>query len=348
MERIGEYIEPVLLLLQQRLGLSQSETFVVLYTIGALVLVHMTISLLFPGKPSKPECCISKFVQQRKAAAGPISIPASSGGGRSGDLSLGEIHQQLTNIFNELQQLRQEREVVDHELIETSTQILQAIGASFVPIEDEDSEDLILDESPPIVKPVATRGPVQMPSPKVVPVELPKAPTAVPAVQPRPIPVVQSSQGSMEPRSAPVAPAVAATVPAIQPRPQPAMQTSPARPITSVQAPAAAPVAPAPAPAPGSAGPSPISRAEPDATIKQNPIPTGPPAVKPAIPTNTPPSEPAQTSGPKMSALAMARLKREQELSEAKSAPPALQNPSVGNPFSKPKPAPFGAPVTSK
>ena len=405
MEKVWEFVEPAVLAVQHQLGLSRPQTELMLLSIIAVILVHAVASVLFPSKPAKPECCISKFIQQRKAVGGPVSIPPNMGSGNGGDSALlAEIHQQLAHIHNEIQQLKNEREIVDHELIETSTQILQAIGASFVPIEDEEDSEFIAESPAAIIKPVPTRplpvnpagapnamhaapiNPVAQSEPTMV-----RAPAPLAAVR---TPVMAQSDPASIRGPAPVAsidsasmrgPAPVASVRTpVNPQSDSATMRGPA-PVASVRTPVnpqsdqatmrgPAPVASVRTPVNPQSdsatlrGPAPVAsvrtpvNSQPDSALVRTPVqdPVQASAVNQgqdsgrgeldavakapiAVTTSTPPSEPV-TAAPKMSALAMARMKREQEMSEA--AKPAA--PAVGNPFSKPKSGPFGGPIAQK
>ena len=361
MEKVWEFVEPAVLAVQHQLGLSRPQTELMLLSIIAVILVHAVASVLFPSKPAKPECCISKFIQQRKAVGGPVSIPPNMGSGNGGDSALlAEIHQQLAHIHNEIQQLKNEREIVDHELIETSTQILQAIGASFVPIEDEEDSEFIAESPAAIIKPVPTRP---------LPVNPAGAPNAMHAA---PINPVAQSEPTMVRAPAPLAavrtPVMAQSDPASIRGPAPvasidsASMRGPA-PVASVRTPVnpQSDSATLRGPAPVASVRTPVN-SQPDSALVRTPVqdPVQASAVNQgqdsgrgeldavakapiAVTTSTPPSEPV-TAAPKMSALAMARMKREQEMSEA--AKPAA--PAVGNPFSKPKSGPFGGPIAQK
>ena len=247
--------------------------------------------------------------------------------------------------------------MVDQELIETSTQILQAIGATFVPMEDGEDEVPIIE--PVIVKPVPTRPQPDRPMIAVSPLVKPAA-----AESPKRQPIVEQPllRAEQVHQQQPLQPVAASTEPVAQ---QPVFV--PKAPVTPVQVPKAEPV-PVPAREPMQPAfvpkaqvapvhvPKPVEPVQPSALPRDNspannpvpapvpkaaPQPIGPPAAKPAasVPQPAPPAGP-----PKMSALAMARLKREQEQQVEGKAGTQVPAPalSVGNPFGKPQASPFG------
>ena len=363
------YMQPVVGILMAQIGTSRSETELVLFTsvsTAISVFVVLLVSKLLFRTPAKraDACCVTEFVQKRRATNLGPSIPASPEAAPAQhshaiDTFLHEVHHQLAAIQREIQTLKQEREVIDHELIETSTQILQTIGATMLPLEDEP----ILD-SPKIVKPVPSRPVVERPVIDVTPAKQPQpvqvpqmrqpvmasapssgSPISRPIEQPsQPIPQVPVVKPSVVPPAA--MPKVAPSIPAVN-----APVAAPAQPALTpqVRAPVSAPVtapiaAPVPVRAPvnvASAGDSSPRQVASKPAVPQ-PVAAAqaqePPSA-PALPAQIPKAAPAQAA-PKMSALAMARMKREQEQTEAKSAAPP---PAASNPFGKPKPGPFGA-----
>jgi hypothetical protein len=365
LQHVRLHLEPAIGFVASKLGLSRPDSELILYTVLTVLLLQLLTSIFFPSRPEKPVCCISKFVQQRKSTSGPISIPPNMSGGSasSGGVSdsvMNELRQLLSQIHGELQQMRQEREVVEQELIETSTQILQAIGASLVPMEDDEGD--LVDPSPPIVKPVPTRpapdrpiiadSPVvksvserpavqlQTDSPVVIQREpVHSAPVKLPLVAPT-APVAPSvvSVGSSSPASGLTATAKipVKTAPAVPSVPQSKPAQTPVRVPQPVE-PKVAPVDPSPA----------SGRMEPAAVPKQVPVAVAPPVAK-APTADVEPAEAPSTGPPKMSALALARMKREQELAQAKTGQAPVPQPGVGNPFSKPASGPFAARTTAQ
>lgn len=332
-QEVKAYSQPVVKLVAGNLGTSPKEAELIvlstLWTVAAMLVVSLLSKILFPSKPPRSECCVGKFIEDRKAVGGTSSPiqPNVSGGSGVPDGFLRDIQHQLTLIQNEIQQLKQEREVVDQELIETSTQILQALGTSMIGIDGEGENYDLIDESPPVIKPVPNRPLAEKPTLILTPnkpIPEPEEVRTMPATQP--VLAEQSARQTVVPQR--VHPESVAKPKVSIPIVQPAMEGK------------IAPVVPVVAAKPPSvASSSPASRVEP----KHAPVAAAPPAS--SAPQNAAPP-PSQTGPPKLSALAMARLKREQEQAEHKSSQlPAPQSAAgMSNPFSKAKPGPF-APV---
>lgn len=136
---------------------TESEIELVLITVLTTLLTMFVLRLagrLF--KIPKKKCCAKEFAEQRKADPVPPN---------NDNAIIGEIQSQLVLIHREIINLRHERELVDNELIETSTQILQSICASFGQ-QDEFSVDNVPQIELP--KPVPQRmQPKMMQSPAV-------------------------------------------------------------------------------------------------------------------------------------------------------------------------------------
>jgi hypothetical protein len=370
------YLEPLVVEVSEKAGIPQGEsqllfTYTLIPVVSTLVLIVMVqgiFSLLFRRRTKREElCCVTKFVQQRKAQSS-ISIPssmpvASSGGSSSGAVEhfLRDIQHQLVQIQRELQNLKQEREVIDNELIETSTQILQTIGAQLNGME----EDYEIQETPVVVKPqpsrivISERRPPDSPQevvhvPKAVglPKQQPVANTvASPASRPAqvnpPQPIQQNAQRPVVQISRDPSPASKPAVTPIQKDPSPVAKPvykaprdpSPASRPTVAQVPAQPPVIRAPVQLPVPQQRTPRARSPVSSEPKS---PTGMPQPVPQIP---PVNDAPTKAAPKMSALAAARLKREQEMADAKVGTPSSAPVGATNPFVKPKPGPFGAPV---
>ena len=303
-------LQPFILSVGEFLDRPPAEVELMIFSSIATLLVVLTFSILTSRSgPVAETCCVTKLMQARKASKlpGVQSIPSSIGSSDASNPNLEafirDVQQQLGSIRNEIQILKHEREIVDHELIETSTQILQTIGATFNALTEENEEVSEL-ELPKIIKPVPSRPTVQRPVIELTP--------AKPQHAPQPdSPVLVPSQPKISAK--PVIPS-----PNMQPVPksQPQSKAPPSQPPVSA-------VSPRSVPAPASVTNSPI--------------------VKPQAPPNNP--QVPQKAAPKMSAIAAARLKREQELAESKgpTAPVA-----ASNPFAKPKSGPFGAPTVAK
>lgn len=396
-----EYLGPLVHKVSEFSGKSTGESELLLLsvvgtaliTVITLLLAHTIVSPR-SAKPQEDVCCATKFAQQRKAQTVGPSIPASSGGGashshsQSVDQMMREIQHQLMAIHREIQALKQEREVIDNELIETSTQILQTIGAQLNSVEgyEQDVQELV--EPPVVMKPVPSR--VQVPqklnSPRTL---VPRSPLVQPA--PAPQPQMRQTQvpqiAPVKPVSAPIQPSVQVPVQlpaALQTDASPSSNSS-RPPVASIVSPVQRPAVPAVqatrdvSPASHSVmrpqiQPPAVQRAQTPPTQHTVKAPVAPPEVQahtspaaraPLLP--PPPLEPVQSSSPaakpaappafvpplsmdgpakaapKMSALAAARLKREQEMAEAKAVPAGGAPSAATNPFGKPKQGPFGA-----
>lgn len=271
---------------------------------ASLVLsILVSFALLNRSSPEPEHCCVTKLMQNRKAskiiADGGIPSSFDGGGGPTNlDAFIRDVQDQLASIRNEIQILKHEREIVDNELIETSTQILQSIGATFGSLEEEETEL----ELPKIVKPIPNRPNVARPVIDLTPA---KQKSPVLAMQPD-SPVINQMPISTN---------------------KALVSTSPVSQVPQAFAkPALVPSAPQ-----SKAAPARMPETSPVAQPKQ------PARTLPEPPNLT---EPPLKAAPKMSAIAAARLKREQDLAEAKASPPA----PVGatNPFGKPKSGPFG------
>lgn len=303
----------------------------VVCTLVTVLFGSLFLRIVFPSKVARPECCVTKYMQQRKG--GSVSIPSSMNGTASHMSDLKEIQHQLCIIHSEIQKLKHEREVIDHELIETSTQILQAIGNTFVSMEE--MEDDVIDNPPPIVKPVPSRPLAEKPTVILTPAKAAKEEQSMPT---QPVLVEQ-------PKQVPVGKQPPAVLPATK-----------TQPVVEVKAPV---VVAKPASVQGSSplgADAPLRKVVPKPASVQASSPVGmqpkqaPVAAPPPVESRTPsepsaaeipPSQSVAQGPPKLSALAMARLKREQEQADAKTTQPQQANPS--NPFAKAKPGPFGA-----
>jgi hypothetical protein len=309
-------LQPIAAALSQLLGSTHADTELILISsfITLLLSVFFLSTLPRSGRVVSEPCCVTKLMQKRKAAKLPgEQIPSSIAGSPASpnlEAFIRDVQQQLVSIRNEIQSLKSEREIVDHELIETSTQILQTIGATFGPVLEENDTEL---ELPKIVKPIPNRPNVERPVIELTPAKH-QSPLINPSIQ-HDSPVTQKSTSLVKPL--------------ILPNPEPRAPQS------------KAPVVPA--------------ASQPKAPSQVNAAPTQQPKPVVPVPNSAPASikpepapaqvNPAPKVAPKMSAIAAARLKREQELSESK-APPA--QPGATNPFGKPKPGPFGGPALAK
>jgi hypothetical protein len=329
-QEIKVYTQPVVKLVSGHLGTSHKEAELVvistLWTIAAMLVVSLVSKILFPSKPSRLECCMGKFMEDRKAVGGTgSSIQPNVSGGGSGvpDGFLRDIQHQLTVIQNEIQQIKQEREVVDQELIETSTQILQALGTSMMPIDGESENFDLIDESPPVIKPVPNRPLAEKPTLILTPNK----------------PVTASEEDRYMPPTQPVLADQPARQPVVPQRahPEPLAKAKVSMPVvvSGIEA-KLAPAAPVvTAKPPSVASSSPASRVDP----KQASVAAA--AAPPSLPQTAAPP-PSQPGPPKLSALAMARMKREQEQADTKSGQVPQLAPGTSYPFSKAKPGPFG------
>jgi len=310
--------------LSEHLQKSEAETELIFFSV-VVTLVVIWILQLFGGiifgsglrqSTDQGVCCVTKFFENRRANRphGAFSIPpgsatAADNSGSTGlDQFIREVQGQLSAIQKEIQILKHERELMDAELIETSTQILQTIGASFigaVPGDESLSSRDGYNGTPDSTFPTPI---VKKPQPQHVPAPAPviRQPAAQPAVKP----------GSPKAHAAPV----------------------PAVPKASVQPPKAPSVV---GNSPRVVGdPSPKSSAPVHVPVPAQPVPN--PNVS-NLPNPGPPlmgSGPAKAA-PKLSALAQARMKRESEMT-AVGGPPQTQA-GATNPFgAKARPGPFG------
>ena len=395
-----EYLGPLVDKVSEFSGISRVESELLLLsvvgtalvTVLTLLLVQTIVSPRSSKQPQEDLCCATKFAQQRKAQTVGPSIPASSGGGacqshsQSVDHMMHEIQHQLIAIHREILALKQEREVIDNELIETSTQILQTIGAQLNSVEEYEQEALV--EPHVVMKPVPSRiqvpqkldsprtvvlrSPVVQPAPASQPqIRQPQAPQVAPVkpvsapIQPpvqvpvQPSPERQrdaspSSHSSRHPVVSIVSPVQRETVPVVQatrdvsPASHPVMRPQIQPPAAQrTQSPLPQPTVKASvAPFEVQAHTSPAGRAPVQPPPPLEPVQSSSPAVKPAAPpafVTLPSMGGPAKAAPKMSALAAARLKREQEMADAKAAPVDGAPSAATNPFGKPKQGPFGA-----
>lgn len=344
---------PAILLITEQVG-GENERDVelvfasILMTVVVLWIVRFFVfGIVFGSTKSRSAsvCCVTKFFEIRRVKrAGIVSIPAgqNSGGDGSGDNTavagfMHEMYNQLSAIQKEISILKHERELMDAELIETSTQILQTLGASFIGAMPGDESLISRDGSIGTTPDSMTRRKIELPTPIMVKPQIarsepvhaqPKSPkAAVPVIRPEPIHV-----------QPPKSPTAATQV--IRPEPKHALPRSPKAAIVASSIPVNLPKA------------FPKSDTSPvNAQSKDVPPPTAinAPVVKAAPPTMaSTPNPSAPKAEPKMSALAMARLKREAEMNAAKSSPVAtVPQPTTAatNPFAaKAKPvtsAPF-------
>ena len=357
------------------------------FTLVVVFAVQSLVSLLAPKREEKEDCCISKFVRERRAkSAGEASIVSGNPEGEEGFAR--EVRNHLISIQRELHELKREREIMDAELMETSTQILQTIGVTLMAQDDEinreyaGSPDFVPIVNVPIHKPVVQRvsdvspsssvrsqsaqqvPPVQQPAmvapaaqrivgsqqpPIVQPVV--RAPVQAPVQPPVQAPVQPPAQAPVQPRvQAPVQPPVQTPVqlPALtQVQPSHQLDRSPVSPKSPVLMVTCAPVQQISNAAPSAANPLrvvPTIPMQPPVQVPQprshssSPVSNGGPALSAAPPQPAP----SKAAAPKMSALAAARLKREQEMTEAKAASAVLPACASTNPFGA-KPGPFGA-----
>ena len=271
-----EYVwHPAVGLLSGYFILPEREVELMLATVIGTCFVLLIVNRLLIGSPkSSTECCVTKFFEQRKARkAGVVTIPAGgSNGGDGGAVGafMHELYGQLASVQKELSILKYERELMDAELIETSTQILQTLGASFIGAFPGD-ESLISRDGSMGTTPESTRRKIELPTPVM------HKPQVL-----RPEPVVP------QPKS-PKNTSVTNVVPMVVGAPK----TFPKQDASPVNAPVHVPIKPQPA--------QPVTN-EPESKAHFS-APGAPKAE------------------PKMSALAAARLKREAELTHAKSAP---------------------------
>ena len=333
-------------------------------------IIGLAVLLLFSARRGRRarvhsgKCCCTQLLQQRRSTKLPDSSGESAPGHhqQSGIVShaIQDVRQQLYRIQHDLDQLRQERDVIDHELIDSSTRILLSIGEQMrqqTPPPQIDSElrhgavsagEMLrelqtFNESPSIMSSDRKASQVHqldssLPSlsatqqSMAVPVMAPLSPQP-PAVhvpsphrghQPAPHHVQQAPNHSE--RTSPRSPPHAA--------PRGPSPTGPLPPV-------AHPVSQHPHTHASHAHPAHHGHvAHPNAAQQTGPGLQSPAQPKPQSQVHSPRSPvngPAKAA-PKMSALAAARLKREQA-DGAPAAPP----PAVGNPFGKPKSGPFGA-----
>ena len=159
--------------------LTQPERDVELMLVGivstcvALFFLNLVIGSLFGSRQSTAYsvCCVTKFFEQRRAKrAGIVTIPAGSGGQQGEGGAVGafmqELYGQLASIQKELSILKHERELMDAELIETSTQILQTLGAPFIGAFPGD-ESLISRDGSMGTTPESTRRKIELPTPVI-------------------------------------------------------------------------------------------------------------------------------------------------------------------------------------
>ena len=329
--------QPVVASISQHLAQTERDVELILITMGSTIVISWLLGQLFgSGKSSdSAACCVTKFFEHRRAKrAGLVTIPAgTSGGEQAADNSavagfLQELYGQLGSIQKEISILKHERELMDAELIETSTQILQTLGASFIGAMPGDESLISRDGSMGTTPDSVTRRKIELPTPLMHKPLIVK-PEPVHPAQPRSPKAIPTAVIQSQPKS-PKGP----TVPIVK-MPQPRSPTvAPTVPVAGVSAPKAFPKSDSsPVNAPVHAPPK--------------PAPPQPRMQSPGIPENAPiPSLPK--AEPKMSALAAARLKREAEMNAAKAtAPVNVPQPSMAatNPFAAKAKA--GAPASS-
>ena len=319
---------------------SEAETELVLatacITLTTMLVLSLVSRLLTRSWKEKPACCVTEFMQQRKAKmVGVPSIPSGSGAGPD-PAFMTEVHHQLSLIHKEILNLKHERELVDNELIETSTQILQTIGASFGA---GDEMGISRDDFSPETIP-------NMELPAVVHKPIPHRPAVQPASHQQPLHVVQPVHPVDPTRVAPLSrgihdgsPNSTRSLGTSGPRPRsPQSATSmnglhpPAHEVArpAVVQPSAHAVNPIRAP----------HQLSPQASSFAQ-VPAAPQMIQ-SQPAPIPHSAPPKAAAPKMSAIAAARIKREAEQAENTPAGPAAPVGST-NPFGKARSAPFGA-----
>lgn len=327
--------------LSQHLAQPEKDVELVLITVGSTIVIMWLVGLvgntLFGSGNSRsaPACCVTRFCEQRRAKrAGIVQIPAGTGGSeQTSDNSavlgfLQELYGQLGAIQKEISILKHERELMDAELIETSTQILQTLGASFIGAMPGDESLISRDGSIGTTPDSSTRRKIELPTPlmhkpQVVRPEpvhpqprSPKAASHVVLPQPQP----KSPRAASMSQVAPSAPAVKAPQPR-SPISAPVAHTSQAAP-TVVVPPKAFPKSDS----------SPVNA---PVLVHPKPIPQQPPSHSPKAHASSPPPGQPKVE-PKLSALAAARLKREAELNAAKAptnAPVPQQTVAATNPF---------------
>ena len=334
----AEILTPAVSGLSQHLAQPEKDVELVLITIGSTIVIMWLVGLvgstLFGSGNSRsaPACCVTRFFEQRRAKrAGIVQIPSGTGGSeQTSDNSavlgfLQELYGQLGAIQKEISILKYERELMDAELIETSTQILQTLGASFIGAMPGDESLISRDGSIGTTPDSSTRRKIELPTPlmhkpQVVRPEpvhpQPRSPKAASHVVLPP----KSPRAASMPQGAPSAPGVKAPQPR-SPISAPVAHTAQAAP-TVVVPPKAFPKSDS----------SPVNA---PVHVHPKPVPQQPPSHSPKTHTSVPP--PAQPKAePKLSALAAARLKREAELNAAK-APTnaAVPQPTIAatNPF---------------
>jgi len=321
----AEVWRPAIVGISQHLAQAERDVELVLTTMLTTVMIVWLLGNLFGSGKSKssPTCCVTKFFEQRRAKrSGIVTIPSGTGGG--GDQAdnnavvsfLQELYNQLGSIQKEISILKHERELMDAELIETSTQILQTLGASFIGAMPGDESLISRDGSLGNTPDSMTRRKIELPTPLM---HQPKI------VRPEPVHPAQPRSPKAAPTN--LAPSIpkspkGAGVPVVKgPQPKSPIAAH-ATTSTAVAAPKAFP----------KSDNSPVSA---PVHVPPKPAPPQPRAYSPEIPPSaTVPAMPK--AEPKMSALAAARLKREAEMNAAKATPTATApQPSLAatNPF---------------
>jgi len=164
---------------------------------GMIIMVFLVYKRGGRSAGTGAKCCCAKLVNNRK----PTSIGSldnNTGGSSSGSdpQLIHAIRSQLRSVHEELVRLKQERDIVDSELIETSTQILQSIGEQIrygSPPPDEGtltSSQLIreLEDTPARVMVPKPSAPVTRPVPTQPVTQAPAVHQASAPAGPRPVP----------------------------------------------------------------------------------------------------------------------------------------------------------------
>ena len=185
-------------------GRSESDVELVLFTVMTTLVTLFVLRLtprIFRRGAKKHACCAKEFVEQRKGGEG--SIPSGSN-----DAALiAEVQAQLVTIHKEIMNLKHEREVIDTELIETSTQILQTLGASFLAGTNESRDDFspaadVPKMELPVHKPVPQRTIQQNPIvPRLMEQARPVLNASPPTANEQPLPVSSGPSETQTPQS---------------------------------------------------------------------------------------------------------------------------------------------------